>query len=142
MARELGTLNLVLGLFNTLLRPILVLLTLPVMFAVAAVPLKILMPVLSSGFLGIGQVRLRNTAGPLAASYGRTGLRNICRVYQSVLRSDVQSTVTSWRIPSTSCAYHNGKVSLSPLVKTKPSFSRSFLILTLISSWMAARLAE
>src|SRR5262245_19780989 len=42
------------------------------------------------------------------------------RVYQSVLRSDVFATMTSRRIPSTSCAYQRGKVSLSPTVTSTP----------------------
>src|SRR6478752_7471050 len=42
------------------------------------------------------------------------------RVYQSVLSSDVLATTTSLRIPSTSCAYHSGKVSLSPTVTSTP----------------------
>ena len=43
-----------------------------------------------------------------------------CRTYQSVLSSDVQSTRTSLRTPSTSCAYQSGKVSLSPAVMSMP----------------------
>src|SRR5205823_4496433 len=42
------------------------------------------------------------------------------RVYQSVLSSDVQATITSRRIPSTSWAYQRGKVSLSPAVTRIP----------------------
>src|SRR4029079_10487638 len=42
------------------------------------------------------------------------------RVYQSVLRSDVLATTTSLRMPSTSCAYQRGKVSLSPTVTSTP----------------------
>ena len=41
-------------------------------------------------------------------------------MYQSVLSSEVQSTSTSFRIPSTSCAYQSGKVSLSPAVTSTP----------------------
>jgi len=41
-------------------------------------------------------------------------------VYQSVLSSDVLATTTSLRMPSTSCAYHSGKVSLSPTVTSTP----------------------
>src|SRR6185312_15025034 len=55
-------------------------------------------------------------AGPFAASYVSTGRRIIWRTNQSVSRYVVTATVTSWRTPSTSCAYHRGKVSLSPLV--------------------------
>src|SRR5215470_12179467 len=44
----------------------------------------------------------------------------ICRTYQSVLSSDVLATITSRRIPSTSCAYQSGKVSLSPTVTSTP----------------------
>src|SRR4051812_29074931 len=44
----------------------------------------------------------------------------ICRTYQSVLRSDVFATTTSLRMPSTSCAYHSGNVSLSPTVTSTP----------------------
>src|SRR5690242_15431867 len=42
------------------------------------------------------------------------------RAYQSVFNSDVFATTTSRRMPSTSCAYHNGKVSLSPTVTSTP----------------------
>jgi hypothetical protein len=38
------------------------------------------------------------------------------RTNQSVPRYDVTATITSCRIPSTSCAYQSGKVSLSPFV--------------------------
>src|SRR5512147_2120862 len=41
-------------------------------------------------------------------------------MYQSVLSNDVTATVTSGRTPSTSWAYHNGKVSLSPPVIRMP----------------------
>src|SRR6185312_10899875 len=44
----------------------------------------------------------------------------IWRTYQSVLRSDVLATTTSLRMPSTSCAYQSGKVSLSPTVISTP----------------------
>src|SRR6185437_13036897 len=44
----------------------------------------------------------------------------IWRTYQSVLRSDVLATTTSLRMPSTSCAYQRGKVSLSPTVTSTP----------------------
>src|SRR3954468_11553514 len=44
----------------------------------------------------------------------------ICRTYQSVLRSDVFATTTSLRMPSTSCAYQSGNVSLSPTVTSTP----------------------
>src|SRR5256885_14148556 len=43
-----------------------------------------------------------------------------CRTYQSVLSNDVQSTSTSLRTPSTSCAYQSGRVSLSPAVMRMP----------------------
>ena len=39
-----------------------------------------------------------------------------CRMYHGVLSSDRLTTRTSRRMPSTSCRYHSGKVSLSPLV--------------------------
>src|SRR6478752_1659895 len=48
------------------------------------------------------------------------GRRMSWRVYQSVLSSDVLATTTSLRIPSTSCAYQSGKVSLSPTVTSTP----------------------
>src|SRR5437879_861392 len=44
----------------------------------------------------------------------------ICRTYQSVLSSDVFATITSRRMPSTSCAYQSGNVSLSPTVTSTP----------------------
>src|ERR1044071_6928279 len=44
----------------------------------------------------------------------------ICRPYQSVFSSDVFAITTSRRMPSTSCAYHSGKVSLSPTVTNTP----------------------
>src|ERR671921_737151 len=47
-------------------------------------------------------------------------------MYQSVLSSDVTATVTSRRTPSTSCAYHSGKVSLSPPVTSTPYGSTEF----------------
>src|ERR1051325_2725486 len=50
----------------------------------------------------------------------------IWRTYQSVLRSDVLATTTSRRTPSTSCAYHSGKVSLSPTVTSTPYGSTEF----------------
>src|SRR5689334_12906754 len=54
----------------------------------------------------------------------------ICRTYQSVFSSDVFATTTSLRMPSTSCAYHSGKVSLSPTTTSTPygstELSRSF----------------
>src|SRR6185312_11225718 len=43
-----------------------------------------------------------------------------CLTYQSVLSSDVLATITSLRMPSTSCAYQSGKVSLSPTVTRMP----------------------
>jgi hypothetical protein len=43
-----------------------------------------------------------------------------CLAYQSVFRYESTITVTSRRTPSTSCTYHRGKVSLSPLVKSTP----------------------
>src|SRR5438270_11839209 len=48
------------------------------------------------------------------------------RVYQSVLRREVQATMTSRRTPSTSCAYQSGKVSLSPTVTSTPYGSTEF----------------
>src|SRR5690348_9792096 len=74
----------------------------------------------SGGPLGIGHWRPRYTTGPFAASYGKTGRRMSWRTYQSVLSNDVQSTSTSLRTPSTSCAYQSGKVSLSPAVMRMP----------------------
>jgi len=41
-------------------------------------------------------------------------------VYQSVLSSERHAMMTSRRIPSTSCAYQRGKVSLSPAVTRIP----------------------
>src|SRR5580698_10300449 len=38
------------------------------------------------------------------------------RTFQSVSSRHEQATTTSFRIPSTSCAYHSGNVSLSPSV--------------------------
>src|SRR2546422_7286857 len=55
-------------------------------------------------------------AGALVESNVASGRRSSCRRYQSVLASDRFTTVTSWRMCSTSCAYHSGKVSLSPAV--------------------------
>src|SRR5687767_9441521 len=49
-----------------------------------------------------------------------------CRVYQSVLSREVFATTTSLRTPSTSCAYHNGKVSLSPTTTSTPYGSTEF----------------
>src|SRR5687767_1365715 len=49
-----------------------------------------------------------------------------CLVYQSVLSSDVFATTTSRRTPSTSCAYHSGKVSLSPTTTSTPYGSTEF----------------
>src|SRR6185437_3878538 len=72
--------------------------------------------ILSGGPDGMGHDWPRNRAGPLAASYGRMGRRMICRTNQSVPRYVATATITSCRTPSTSCAYHNGNVSLSPLV--------------------------
>src|SRR3954469_18077187 len=48
------------------------------------------------------------------------------RVYQSVFSSDVFATTTSLRIPSTSCAYHSGNVSLSPTTTSTPYGSTEF----------------
>src|SRR3954462_8783116 len=48
------------------------------------------------------------------------GRRMIWRAYHSVLSSDVFATTTSRRMPSTSCAYQSGKVSLSPTVTSTP----------------------
>jgi len=39
-----------------------------------------------------------------------------CRAYHSIPRYGVRVTVTSGRTPSTSWAYHSGKLSLSPFV--------------------------
>src|SRR5689334_10083648 len=50
----------------------------------------------------------------------------ICRAYQSVFSSDVFAITTSRRIPSTSCAYQSGKVSLSPTVTSTPYGSTEF----------------
>src|SRR4029077_9470521 len=44
----------------------------------------------------------------------------ICRPYQSVLSNDVFAMTTSRRMPSTSCAYQSGNVSLSPTVTSTP----------------------
>src|SRR5690606_25834879 len=44
----------------------------------------------------------------------------ICFAYHGVFRYDQTITVTSCLIPSTSCRYHSGNVSLSPLVKRTP----------------------
>src|SRR3954471_10143765 len=44
----------------------------------------------------------------------------IWRTYQSVLSRDVFATTTYRRMPSTSCAYQSGKVSLSPTVTSTP----------------------
>src|SRR5215468_6506108 len=44
----------------------------------------------------------------------------ICLTYQSVLSSDVFATITSRLMPSTSCAYQSGNVSLSPTVTSTP----------------------
>ena len=41
-------------------------------------------------------------------------------MYQSVFISEVFATMTSLRIPSTSCAYQSGNVSLSPTVTSMP----------------------
>ncbi len=58
--------------------------------------------------------------GACSGSNGRTGLSRNCRMYQSVLPSERFTTETSCRTPSTSCTYHSGNVSLSPLVNTIP----------------------
>src|SRR6185437_1216110 len=50
----------------------------------------------------------------------------ICRTYQSVLSSEVLATTTSRRMPSTSCAYQSGNVSLSPTVISTPYGSTEF----------------
>src|SRR5687768_1301252 len=65
-------------------------------------------------------------AGPLVSSYSYTGRRSSCRVYQSVLSREVLATTTSLRTPSTSCAYHNGNVSLSPTTTSTPYGSTEF----------------
>src|SRR5687768_11071915 len=44
----------------------------------------------------------------------------ICLTYQSVLSSEVFAITTSRRMPSTSCAYQSGNVSLSPTVTRMP----------------------
>ena len=72
------------------------------------------------GRRGMGHATLRYAAGPRATSYGSMGRRTSPRGYQSVFSSDVTATVTSRRTPSTSCAYHSGKVSLSPSVMRMP----------------------
>src|SRR4051812_7753621 len=48
------------------------------------------------------------------------------RAYQSVLSNDVFAITTSRRIPSTSCAYQSGNVSLSPTVTSTPYGSTEF----------------
>ena len=49
-----------------------------------------------------------------------------CLMYHGVCRSDRFATRTSVRSRSTSCKYHSGKVSLSPLVNRMP-FSATLL---------------
>src|SRR5688572_32819944 len=44
----------------------------------------------------------------------------ICLTYQSVFSSEVLAITTSRRMPSTSCAYQSGNVSLSPTVTRMP----------------------
>src|SRR6185503_18285141 len=48
--------------------------------------------------------------------FHRCARRLSCRAYHSMPRYGVSVTVTSRRMPSTSCAYHSGKLSLSPFV--------------------------
>src|SRR6188768_1957968 len=90
--------------------------------------------------VGFVHVPLRYTDGPFAASYSYTGRRMSWRRYQSVLSSDVFATITSLRMPSTSCAYHNGNVSLSPTVTRMPYgstlLSRS-RAKSVVSVWLA-----
>src|SRR6476646_2722130 len=82
--------------------------------------------ILTGGPLGFFHGRPRYTAGPRRESYSYTGRRSIWRVYQSVLSSDRQATITSFLIPSTSWAYHSGNVSLSPAVTRIPYGSTEF----------------
>ena len=73
-----------------------------------------------SGVVGRGMIRPRQTAGSAASSSGRAGASRSWRMYQSVLASAMQTTVTSRRMPATSWPHQSGNVSLSPTVNRIP----------------------